>query len=219
MGERLTREEEDAIACMSAAALDGNGTWARMALDRLQAELDAVRAERDEALAATADWRQAMVVREVAAEMRAHDEKLDAAIDRAERAEALAAEERERGHEALRKGLAAAQEKHDAMRAAEAGLAALREAAQDTSDGLTEYYDPQDPDIYSSYELRCALSDTAQAAEAYTRRVRAEGIEAAARRVGEAIKGPIGWVGITDGQEQHVREWLEAVAADERGGR
>lgn len=138
---------------------------------------------------------------------------------RAERAEALAAEERERGHEALRKGLAAAQEKHDAMRAAEAGLAALREAAQDTSDGLTEYYDPQDPDIYSSYELRCALSDTAQAAEAYTRRVRAEGIEAAARRVGEAIKGPIGWVGITDGQEQHVREWLEAVAADERGGR
>ncbi len=95
--------------------------------------------------------------------------------------------------EALRKGLAAAQEKHDAMRAAEAQLAVLRDAVLAHDDAETLLYAAEstgssdrelvllrDRAIAADTAKSGALADTAAAAEAYTRRVEAKALRKAA---------------------------------------
>jgi len=64
----------------------------------------------------------------------------------------------------------------------EAQLAALHEAAQETSDALSEHYDPQDPDIYHSYELREALASPTVAADMHDAHVAAQALRTEAVR-------------------------------------
>lgn len=159
---RLTAAQEDAIKCMSAAALDGNGAWARMALDRLQTELDAVRAERDEARAQIGDVRASISAHKI----RVATDERDAAIDRAERAEAALAEVRD----AARDNDAAQEDREKALRMSENGDrydSAWWNAALDRA-VVTE----------RRYQRVLAALPADLAAE-HDRRVRAEALEAA----------------------------------------
>lgn len=208
---------------------------------KLLAELDAVRAERDEARAQIGDVRASISAHKIRVATDERDEAIDRAeraeaglrkineirnsivgaqtVNFSEHIYPLVAALNESGVQGL--PYPEARENVgtliDRANSAEAGLAALRDADIEY-DAASLAYDAAFREasalprlVRASERRRAALADTATAAEAYTRRVRAEALEAA----GDAYEC----------DEDHddtggvcPKRWLRARAAEIRGG-